>query len=107
MRRPLPPCSGRPVYACGELPPAPAVTTVPTAGCPTAATDGANAAGVDDVEAPGADEVEAVNFMTGVIVTPATFPVMAAFSFLLVVPRAARVAFAFAEAATRASVDRG
>jgi hypothetical protein len=59
------------------------------------------------VEAPGADEVEAMNFMTGVIVTPATFPVMAAFSFLLVVPRAALVAFAFAEAATRASVDRG
>ncbi len=43
----------------------------------------------------------------GVMVTPVTFPVTVAFCFLLVVPRAFRVASALADAAARAAVERG
>ena len=45
--------------------------------------------------------------VTGVNVTPTTSPDTCAFCFLLVVPRAARVAFAFALAIVRASADSG
>ena len=43
----------------------------------------------------------------GVIVTPVTLPVTKAFCFLLVVPRAMRVAFAFAVAAARFAAESG
>ncbi len=45
--------------------------------------------------------------VTGVMVTPTTSPESAAFCFLLVVPRARRVALAFAVASARAATDRG
>ena len=67
--------------------PVPVLVAVPTAGWPAAATE--------DVET------------TGVMVTPVTSPVIADFCFLPVVPRALRVALAFAVAAARASADRG
>jgi hypothetical protein len=54
----------------------------------------------------GADEAEPAGLVTGVMVTPVTSPMMAAFAFLLVVPRAARVARSLAVAAARATVDR-
>jgi hypothetical protein len=49
----------------------------------------------------------AVGSRTGVIVTPLTFPVIAAFWTEPFVPRAARVAFALALAAARAAVVKG
>ena len=48
-----------------------------------------------------------VPVVTGVMITPDTFPWTAAFAFFPVVPRAARVAFAFAALAARASADKG
>ena len=60
-----------------------------------------NVAAVDE-DVGGVAEV-----VTGVIVTPVTFPDTAAFFFLLSVPRAMRVARAFAVAAARASTERG
>jgi hypothetical protein len=59
-------------------------------------------ADADDVEGPAV-----VGFVTGVMVTPVTSPLMVAFSLLLVVPLAARVALSLAVAAARASVDKG
>ena len=45
--------------------------------------------------------------VTGVTMTPVTSPLMASFCFLLVVPRAMRVALIFAVAAARFSLSSG
>jgi hypothetical protein len=50
---------------------------------------------------------EGAGAVTGVTVTPVTLPFTASFCFLLVVPRAVRVAFDFADAAARFSVGSG
>src|SRR5580704_9662238 len=52
-------------------------------------------------------EVAAGALTTGVTVTPVTLPLTASFCFLLVVPRAARVALAFAAAAAFCSLVLG
>ena len=61
---------------------------------------------VDD-DAEEAGEPVAVPLVTGVMVTPVTLPEISAFFFLLSVPRAMRVARAFAVAAARAATERG
>jgi hypothetical protein len=58
----------------------------------------------DGGTAAGADVDDDGDVVTGVIVTPVTLPVMAAFCFLLVVPRASRVALAFAARAASCAV---
>src|SRR5580704_387712 len=50
---------------------------------------------------------EAAGTVVGVMVTPVTFPLMASFCFLLVVPRASRVAFALAADAAFCAAVRG
>ena len=91
------------------------VTVLPTAGAVdtgvvvavgTVTAGGAAVAGVVVAVDEAAVDV-VVEVVIGVTLTPVTFPVMVAFCFLLVVPRAARVAFAFADAARRAAADRG
>ena len=58
------------------------------------------------VDAPGEAGV-AVGLVTGVMMTPVTFPLRSAVFFLLSVPRARRVAAALALAAVRAAPVRG
>ena len=82
--------------------------TAGTAGVATAAlvipgADAVAGIGVDVPAGAGSD----AELVTGVIVTPVTLPDTFAFSFLLVMPRASRVARSFAVAAMRASADRG
>ena len=67
----------------------------------------------DDPDAAGAD-VELTDgaaawagLVTGVTMTPVTFPVMSAFCFFPLVPRAARVARFLARAAIFCSKERG
>ena len=64
--------------------------------------------GVPGVAGAGcADGGVAVGAVMGVTVTPVTLPLTASFCFLLVVPRAVRVAFAFAAAAAFCSLVLG
>ena len=51
--------------------------------------------------------VEGPAWVTGVTMTPVTSPLTASFCFLLVVPRAMRVALIFAVAAARFSLSSG
>ena len=73
--------------------------------CAGAAAGGVEAAGVALVVTGAAAVADGATI--GVMVTPVTFPVMAAFLVFPIVPRASRVAFAFAVAAARASADKG
>jgi hypothetical protein len=73
---------------------------LPYFGAPLGAAAGAGPAGVAGGDA-------GAGCVTGVITTPITSPLTASFCFLLVVPRALRVAFSFAVATTRFSVASG
>ena len=88
-------------YACGAV--ATAVAAAPFADELAVGEAGAGAVVEGGVE--GA--VLKAEPVTGMIFTPVTFPVTVAFCFLLVVPRALRVASAFAVAAARAAADSG
>src|SRR5258708_39357040 len=69
------------------------------------ATAGAVATGAGPTCAAGG--VAEARWVTGVTMTPVTSPLTASFFFLLVVPRATRVAFAFAVATMRCSAASG
>ena len=93
MRPPLPG-----YYECGVVLPATTalvgVVAIGGVGAALATGEAAAGAGVTGV-------------VTGVIVTPVTLPVMSAFRFLPMVPRARRVAAALSSAAARAVALRG
>jgi hypothetical protein len=72
------------------------------------AVDTGCAGGVAGVTGVSGEAGEAAaGAVMGVTVTPVTLPVTASFCFLLVVPRAARVALAFAALAASCSADSG
>jgi hypothetical protein len=76
--------------------------------CYFAAAPVAGASEAIDIGCRGGEAaVGVVGAVTGVTMTPVTWPLTASFCFLLVVPRATRVALAFAIWAARCSVVNG